>query len=202
MKAKDFWISLCEQIEANREDLESAWTDLPSFTSAMTNVISRAIKSRQASDKHVVQPEYFNIDLTKWEQKKSADNEYISSPSQLKQYHLKKYAWDLNIAVEHENDKDLWMDEVVKLAHIFCDLRVVIGYFPYVRDEGLKWAIQQSYLDNVAETINTLKCRENMDHGEFMIILGDVGNKNNQGFKPLVYTPYLYCDGRFAKQNY
>ena len=43
---------------------------------------------------------------------------------------LNPHLWDLCIAVEHENDPEDWTDELIKLAHISCPLRVIIGYAP------------------------------------------------------------------------
>jgi hypothetical protein len=33
-------------------------------------------------------------------------------------YDFQPYLWDLEVAIEHENNDKLWMDEVIKLSHI------------------------------------------------------------------------------------
>ena len=38
------------------------------------------------------------------------------------------YESKLRVAAEYENDKNLWCDEVDKLSHIRCDLKVLISY--------------------------------------------------------------------------
>ncbi|MBR3805567.1 MAG: hypothetical protein IKJ13_01860 [Clostridia bacterium] len=189
MNAQEFWESFKEKVELEKEQLKAVWDESASFTEKITALISRVIKDAKPSNQFIVQPEYYNIDLTEWEQKKEKNDEKLLEKEE-DEYSLKKYAWNFDIAVEHENDKNLWMDEVIKLAHIFCDLRVVIGYFPY-KKEGKK-EMQQKYLNAVSDTIQTLKCCENMKHGEFMVILGDVGGKKADGFEKLVYTPYKY----------
>lgn len=190
MKAQEFWDSFSEQIKLERKQLECVWDETASFTEKISALITNVIKSAKSSNEFIVQPEYYNIDITEWEQKKVKTKEYLTVIDGYKGYRFEKYAWNFDIAVEHENDKNLWMDEVIKLAYIFCDLRVVIGYFPYLK-EG-KVEMQQKYLKAVSKTITTLKCRDNMKHGEFMIILGDVLKKESEGFEKLIYTPYRY----------
>ena len=190
MTAREFWRSFEQNIKLEKIQLESVWDEQASFTEKITALISRVIKDAKPSNKFIVQPEYYNIDLTEWEQKKLKTKEKLFVENGLKGYRFEKYAWNFDIAVEHENDKNLWMDEVIKLAYVFCDLRVVIGYFPYIK-EG-KEEMQQKYLDAIADTIKTLKCQENMKHGEFLIILGDVVFKETENFEKLKYTAYLY----------
>ena len=130
MTAREFWKSFEQNIKLEKIQLESVWDEQASFTEKITALISRVIKDAKPSNKFIVQPEYYNIDLTEWEQKKLKTKEKLFVENGLKGYRFEKYAWNFDIAVEHENDKNLWMDEVIKLAYVFCDLRVVIGYFP------------------------------------------------------------------------
>ena len=200
MKAQEFWRNFDNQINFDRSILESAWDNATLFTTEIKETIKNAIrithkeakdyipKHSYAYEEYVMQTEYFNIYIVAWQQKK--DNDFYNIENGISNYQFEKIAWNFDISVEHENACKKWADEVIKLAYIFCDLRVVIGYFPYIK-EG-KEETQQKYLDAVSETIKTLKCRDNMKHGEFMIILGDVGGSEADGFKKLVYTPYQY----------
>ena len=190
MEAQEFWESFSNQIQTNQIELEEKWDSHSNekgketpFTKKIKEVIANAIKYRKPSDEFIVQPEYYNIDLTEWEQKKGKPKEKLFVENGLEGYGFEKYAWNFDIAVEHENDKNLWMDEVIKLAYIFCYLRVVIGYFPYIEEADKKIEMQQKYLDAISETIKTLKCRENMKHGGFMVILGDVVVKETENFE-------------------
>lgn len=47
--------------------------------------------------------------------------------------------WDLDIAIEHENNPNSWEDELTKLLHINCGLRVLIAYYDNkkARDENV-----------------------------------------------------------------
>ena len=192
MKAIEFWRSFKQNIELERTQLEDAWNESARLTEKILALNSRVIKDSKQANELIIQPEYYNIDLTEWEQKKSKTKERLYVENGLKGYRFEKYAWNFDIAVEHENDRNLWMDEVIKLAYVYCDLRVVIGYFPYDEDIDNKLKMQKEYLKAITETIKTLKCRENMKHGEYLIILGDVKSKNNKKYRKLEYTPYKY----------
>lgn len=193
MEAREFWLKFQDKIKEHREVLEKRWLKDKAFTKSIKQVITEVIKEKYPSENFVVQPEYYNIDIVGWEQKKSAEKEYLLKEDERDGYLFEKYAWNLSVAVEHENKKELWMDEVVKLAYIYCDLRVVIGYFPY-KIKGK----QQSYLDEVASVLAGLGCRENLERGDFLVILGDADGDGMDGFGRLVYTAYLYRDGSFS----
>lgn len=213
MTAQNFWKSFTQQIEEHRDSLNNVWSARSKkgegenpFTKEIKEVITQAIHNAKGVvevNEYHTQKEYYRIDLIGWEQKK--DSKYYEINNDLG-YQLNKHAWNFDIAVEHENDEKDWSDEVVKLAYIFCKLRVVIGYFPYIKNEKEKWELQQKYLDAVTKTLGQLNCKKNMEYGDFIIILGDVGKENDEGFEKLVYTPYLYNkdvkDGKFEKQDW
>mgnify|MGYP006923401895 CR=1 FL=1 len=70
MTAREFWKSFEQNIKLEKVQLESVWHEQASFTEKITALISRVIKDAKPSNNFIVQPEYYNIDLTEWEQKK------------------------------------------------------------------------------------------------------------------------------------
>ena len=138
----------------------SKYTDNTAFTTFITKELNGIIDAMG----YIPQNEYFRIDAMG----------YSSRREELERIHgFYPYLWDLKIAVEHENDAAKWLDEVIKLAHICCPLRVVIGYIPMAqRSRG-----DAERLAYAASALKRLHCRENMNRGEFMIILG---NSNTQ----------------------
>lgn len=129
-----------------------------------TNFIIDRINGIIKENGNVSQNEYFRIDSMGY---KSRYKELEKTSG------LTPHLWDMEIAVEHENDDKDWLDEVIKLAHVCCPLRVVIGYVPEdKRNED------QNLLDYAANALKRLKCVENVTKGEFMIILG---NSNTKG---------------------
>jgi hypothetical protein len=59
--------------------------------------------------------EYYRIDLTGWRQLREKIKADIPGGGS---YDFQPYLWDLEVAIEHENNDKLWMDEVIKLSHI------------------------------------------------------------------------------------
>ena len=86
------------------------------------------------------QHEYFRIDTVGWV------SQYERMSEEAKELDLNAHLWDLKIAVEHENSVKDWTDEIIKLIHIKCPLKVVIGY-NYCKERGFT---DQKKLDFIA----------------------------------------------------
>lgn len=107
--------------------------------------------------------EYYRIDITSWIQREDElDTKNIG---------LSPHLWDLEAAVEHENNSKEWLDEVCKLAYIRCPLRVVIGYGTDNLNEKIK----------IAKKILSETNAFTDDDQEFLIILGKKHNDFIQG---------------------
>ena len=132
------------------------------FTYYITEKLKDLLKSDENYD---VSTEYYRIDVSSWEQLR--DKNELNPDDEHK---LSTYLWNFEVAVEHENDDKAWMDEIVKLLHIICPLRVVICYLPMKqRDKDLY------YLNKIYEKIKTLYAFENnnFDKNEFIVIIGN-----------------------------
>lgn len=128
------------------------------YNKAFTVFIVKEINNIIEKYGYIPQNEYFRIDAIG----------YCSRYKELEGSKLNPYLWDLKVAVEHENNDMDWLDEVIKLAHICCPLRVVIGYLP-----AKKRYQEIEYLSNAADALEKVECRYNLQHGEFMVILGN-----------------------------
>ena len=124
MDAKDFFGTFLKEIEQNRNyegrDLFDIYKHNAEYTSVIIKIINEIIKETGCTP----QNEYFRIDAVGWtshsqDMKKEAEEAGID---------LKPHLWDLKIAIEHENDKRAWSDEVMKLIHVKCPLKIVIAY--------------------------------------------------------------------------
>lgn len=109
-----------------------------------------------------------------------------------KKTNLNLYRWDLEIAVEHENNDADWINELVKLLHIRCPLKVVISYNRYdQRDKGEQ--SDSNKLECAARCMKDIKCfKDSVDAAkeEYLIILGNCGGKEN--YDSFDYRGYLY----------
>lgn len=181
MKAQAFFNEFQRIFQDNRQDAESKYYSNTEFTTFITGEINALLANAEKKK----QNEYYRIDAIQWTPKADLIDKH-------EDIDLKDHLWDLEIAVEHENNSKDWMDEVVKLAHIVCPLRVVIGYMPWnKRDED------QKYLDHVSKWLKALKCKDNMQRGEFLIILGNCNTSGRKeryfGYKGYIFNPKLFC---------
>lgn len=173
MEAITFWEKFNKHICHNPE-LVAAWN----YPKMFTNIIMDTLEHQVLGNSNLkTEREYFRIDLIGYESNAS---------STLLTGNLQKYSWNLKVAVEHENDYRLWVDEVVKLAHIVCPLRVVIGYLP----KNKKYD-HQSVFSEVTKNLKEVAAWESSSKvGEFLLIIGDC--KVEEKTDRCVYTPYRY----------
>ena len=189
MTAQEFWRRFQKEIHRD-PSLCQLWNDPTAFTVGILDKLEEVI----AEDGVQTEREYFRIDLISYKSHLQARAE--SSREEEKLYgQLKRYAWDLMTAVEHENDHRLWMDEVVKLAHIASPLRVVIGYLPHcARDE------HEIYLSDLAEALGGIRAwQQTRDAGEFLIVIGHCKLARDEEDQRCVYTPYIWENGCFTR---
>ena len=165
LDAKSFLKKFLQIFKDERAEAVKAYSGNKDFTRFIMPRINN-ILGNETFEQAIVSNEYFRIDAIKWTDLKTK----IGACK-----YLSKYLWDLEIAVEHENDSRAWMDEVIKLAHVCCSLRVVIGYLPH----GERYNADTDCLDYITEGLKNLSCYDNMKHGEFMIILGNSGTRGD-----------------------
>lgn len=186
MKAADFFEDFTSKLYTEPGIVKAYWSPLGAFTDIVTKVIQHIIKSNEFSSSK----EYLRIDVTGW---KSRSKEVANDA---KKFKMKPHLWDLMIAVEHENDTHDWSDEVIKLLHIRCPLKVVIGYNDSnKRGTDLdKLALVATWMEQT-EAIKGIHDAESTDHcEEFLIILGNCGKQPNttDQKKSFDYRGYLY----------
>lgn len=103
---------------------------------------------------------------------------------------LNRHFGDLKIAVEHENSKVDWMDEVIKLTHIRCPLKVIIAYNYY--DERPYGDIEK--LNYVARWMTKVSAYDANAEEEFLAIIGNGASRKNKALKydGFGYRGYLF----------
>ena len=191
MIAQEFWKNFQEIFKDGTETKETAlkkWYRNKDYTTFILSEIGKKLENANLETSR----EYYKIDLTAWTQLKGDKYKLFKDKDFDKQF--ENYLWNLEVAVEHENSSVSWMDEVVKLLHINCPLRVVIGYLPIEQKDK-----HEDYLKAITEQILTTKAVENhsLEVGEFMIIIGDSkcgGDKT----KFCHYTAYVFNKDKFV----
>lgn len=135
-------------------------TDEPAYTELVNKKIIHDIVEQAG---YVSQHEYFRVDTIRWK-----DAGYMEMED-AKKLGLNRHLWNLMVAVEHENSKADWLDEVIKLEHLRCPLKVVIGYnYCDLRGEE-----EIEKLNVAARWMKAIAAYDANSKEEFLVILGN-----------------------------
>lgn len=153
------------------------------FTPFVIDVINEIIED-QTNWKH--QNEYFRIDAVGWE------THYADIQEEANAVGLTPHLWNLKIAVEHENNKKDWTDELIKLMQIRCPLKVVIGYNYYDQ----RAANELKKLHIAAKMIQATESYRSIakDEEEILLIIGNGCSRKTgkSDYTSFDYRGYLY----------
>ena len=192
MTKEQFWNKFLSLFEEGSESLSVAqdnWNNKKKFTKLFVNDYIRKIINENNSQ--TTQREYFRIDITSYKNRKE-EAKKIAKELNLDNCGIKQYLWELEVALEHENNSSEWIDEVIKLSFINCPLRVVIGYTDLEkRDNCLK----------LAAALLKERIGNNTPKGQsFIVILGKSGIKGSQVNKS-TYKAYEYKNAEFKEMK-
>ena len=190
MDAREFYRSFVEHTCENtiwsgeqgkgRTYLQVYMTDQVAYTELVNKLIIHGILRRGG---YKVQHEYFRVDTIGWQDagRNSGDDTHS--------YGLNRHFWDLLAAVEHENDEADWADELIKLAHLRCPLKVVVGYnYCDCRQEDM------ARLRLAAGWLKGIRAYDPSSREEYLVILGNCRAKDlhNPGYSSFDYRGYVY----------
>ena len=210
--AKSFFENFQKLINEKRKDekFREIYKINDEYTYEMNNLNNGIIcETIHAIDRTMkLQNEYLRVDVPAWKSmfdEMSDSSEKARWKEKFKDCGMTPHLWNLYFAVEHENDPGDWMDEVLKLAHLRCPLKVVIGYVPWDKrdkrndansDDGrlrlaaecLKWTKvykrqPNTYYDSRDEAADT---------EEFLVILGSCSNGSKSDYDLPNYKGYLF----------
>jgi len=167
MKAEEFYKRFADKVTVNARYEDKLLFDV--YTSDMKAYIKAVNKKfipRILNELNLsAENEYFKIDTIGWMPPEFDDEDIGKKARELK---LNAPLMDLMVAVEHEIDKSAWIYKLVKLAHIRCPLKVIVGYAPCdKRDEDIK-KVEFAY-----ECLTKLNIFLPESDEEFLIILGN-----------------------------
>lgn len=130
-----------------------------------------------------VQHEYFRVDTIGWQEAECVP------PGEEAGLGLNRHFWNLLAAVEHENNPADWADELIKLAHLRCPLKVVVGYTPCDRR-----ADDLGRLGLAAGWMRGLAAYDPRAGEEYLAILGNsqARDRGAPGYESFDYRGYLY----------
>ena len=153
------------------------------FTPIVTRVINEIIENGTGWTQ---QNEYFRIDAVGWE------SHFQSIKRETNNVGLNAHLWNLKIAVEHENNKQDWTDELMKLLQIRCPLKVIIGY-NYYDERGNN---EQEKIDAASRLVVAADTYESIarDREEILLILGNgcSAETGKSDYTSFDYRGYLF----------
>ena len=192
-KGNKFYNLFVEKIK--QITLETYKGKLEEFTKQVTEVINAIIEESCSS-----QNEYFRIDAVGWTSY-SAENDIKSEADKVG---LNTHIWNLNIAVEHENNVRDWTDELVKLIHVRSPLKVIIAYNYYdIRFCNTDPESDESKFQYAAKWMKKIRAFDESAKEEYMIIIGNAAGKrnHNSSYNAFDYRGYQYNydTGEFKK---
>ena len=153
------------------------------FTPIVTKAINEIIENGTG---WTHQNEYFRIDAVGWE------SHYQNIKKAANEVGLNAHLWNLKIAVEHENNKQDWTDELMKLLQIRCPLKVIIGYNYYDERENN----EREKIDVASRLVVAADAYESIarDREEILLILGNgcSAETGKSDYTSFDYRGYLF----------
>lgn len=171
MKAEEFYKRFVDKVKVNARYEDKLLFDVyTSDMKAYIKAINKKFIPRILNELNLsAENEYFKIDTIGWMPSEFDDADMGKKARELK---LNTPLMDLMVAVEHEIDKSAWIYKLVKLAHIRCPLKVIVGYAQCdKRDEDMKKA------EFAYECLTKLNIFLPNSDEEFLIILGNAASE-------------------------
>lgn len=187
MNAVRFFEEYVEQVRPDRI-MHEVYKNGPLLTKVVNeklipDIIQKIWGKTDENEVWKVQNEYFRIDVVGWQSKGA------SVAKEAKKHGLNPHLWNLKIAVEHENSPGDWTDEVIKLIHVKCPLKVVIGYnYCDRRDDNDESDIEK--LKCVAGWMQQVDAFKMSEEEEYLVILGNA--KGKELYTEFDYRGYVY----------
>lgn len=150
---------------------------------AYTELVNKYIVHKIISENGMTaQHEYFRIDTVGWVTR------YHEMEEEAHGLNLSAHLWDLMVAVEHKNSRKDWTDEIMKLIHVKCPLKVVISYSPCDERDTAEW----KKLAFIAKWMREVKAFA-LGGEEYLLIFGNCYNaKTKADYTTFDYRGYLY----------
>ena len=187
MNAIEFFTKYKTRVNAGTVGM-SIYQNNKAFTELINKKIIPEIIESQCDPKLTAQNEYFRIDAVGWVSNTDTYKDKIKQ-----EVGLNAHVWDLKIAIEHENNPADWMDEVVKLIHVKCPLKVIIGY-NHCNTRDCESESDEEKLKVVSKIMGMIDAFYECKKEEYLIILGNCKGKGRSSFdyENFDYRGYLY----------
>jgi hypothetical protein len=193
LKAQEFYNYFLQKLAEDGEDALEKYKDNREWTEYLTETFKYILKDKY---EYKAIREYLRVDMIGWSCGNSDWGDKGWTNSKNNTLGINEHCWDLEIAIEYENDPKDWMDEVIKLCHIKCGLKVVIGY-----SDRKKRTLDIEKLKLAAKHMNNLKFGKPDSSEEFLVILGNAGFSKDEEDISFDFRPYVFNNDGFNPLN-
>lgn len=196
MSSRKFLERLKGALLEKKEDLKSLYHNNTKWTDFIKGITEEMI------EENCISREYYRIDSLKYEytefyqsynetnhRKYFDDNHYLST-----------YNWKNLYAIEYENDSRNWTDELVKLAHIRSELKVIISYSEWGDGEDFYRNLIAEKMKFAIELLQA--CQKEAINDNWLIVFGPCGAKGKTEYdKNIVdyFVGYEMLHGKFVR---
>jgi hypothetical protein len=167
--AEQFWATFASELHRALEqdpDWPDKWGTDQTWTPFIKNVLTEVGYSLGFHEKHAISYEFYRLDVGYFSKGTFPDNGKSRDWD----------AWNLEVAIEHENNSESWHEEWIKLVHFNCGLKVLVTYTDYIPNaEPIETKLQR-----VKQIYDQAKYRQRPDN--WCLIFGPTWKSGQHAF--------------------
>ena len=195
MTAKEFFKNL--KVSLNKQEgLKSLYHDNTKWTVFIKGITEEMIGGNNISR------EYYRIDSLKYQytdfyQSYNEKNhrEYFDD-----KHYLSAYNWKNVYVIEYENDSRNWTDELVKLAHIRSELKVIIAYSEWGEGKEFYFNLIAKKMKFAVKLLQA--CQQESINDNWLIVFGPCGLQGKKDYDKDIagyFVGYEIVKGEFVE---
>jgi hypothetical protein len=125
--AEEFWFTFASELRRALEgtpDWRSRWDSNEAWTPFIKNVLTEVGRSLGFLERLSIAHEFYRLDVGYFSKGTLPDS------GKFRDWDV----WNLEVAIEHENNSESWHEEWIKLIHFNCGLKVLVTYIDRTRN--------------------------------------------------------------------
>ena len=166
ISAKSFWDAFSSKLRSacsNDPNWRQYFANATKWTNFVMSTLTNSVGKELGFDpENEIQKEFYKIDVIYY-------RVHVNPQAAFFIPNGAEWNWDLEIAIEHENNSKDWHFEFSKLCHINCGLKVIIGYHEYGNQQ--KYGTIEQKLDYM-KTLYDLRKYKQGPEDNWLLILG------------------------------
>ena len=166
ISAESFWDAFSSKLFSACSD-DQNWRQYFANPTQWTNFVMPTLTNSVGKElgfdpENEIQKEFYRIDVIYYKVYANRQADF-TIPNE-------EWNWDLEVAIEHDNNSKHWPFNVAKLCHINCGLKVIIGYHEYGNQR--KYGTIEQKLDYMKTSLYDLRKYKQVPEDNWLLILG------------------------------